>query len=198
MNTQNLSSRSVSGPFDLSELSEPVALVDFGSIKLPPASNVDLRLEIEEGTNRVVAVAIDCMESTLQLQAFAAPKSEGVWQDVRGQLALSIKEQGGVVEERLGSFGPELLAKLPITDEHGASQGHRTARFVGVDGPRWFLRGLIGGAAINDPAAASVIEGIFRSAVVDRGSDPIPPRDLLPLAVPPGVVTPPRGAIGSL
>jgi hypothetical protein len=196
MNMQNLSSRALSGPFDISELNEPRTLVDFGSIKLPPAANVELRLEIEEGTNRVVAVAIESMDSTLQLQAFAAPKSEGVWQDVRGQLALSIKEQGGVVEERLGSFGSELLAKLPITDEHGVVQSHRYARFVGVDGPRWFLRGLIGGAAINDPAAASIIEGIFRSTVVDRGNDPIPPRDLLPLAVPPGVVTPPRGSIG--
>jgi hypothetical protein len=195
MNMQNLTSRALSGPFDISELAEPMALVDFGSIKLPPTTNVELRLEIEEGTNRVVAVAIDSMDSTLQLQAFAAPKSEGVWQDVRSQLALSIKEQGGVVEERLGSFGPELLAKLPIADEHGVVQSHRYARFVGVDGPRWFLRGLIGGAAINDPAAASIIEGIFRSAVIDRGSDPIPPRDLLPLTVPPGVVTPPRGTI---
>lgn len=193
---QNQSLRSVNGPFDISEVPEQTLLVDFGSIKIQPAANLELRLEIEEESNRVVAVAIDSMDSTLQLQAFAAPKSEGVWQDVRVQLALSIKEQGGVVEERLGSFGPELLAKLPINDENGVPQAHRYARFVGVDGPRWFLRGLIGGAAINDPAAASIIEGIFRSTVVDRGSDPIPPRDLLTLAVPPGVVTPPRGVIG--
>ena len=196
MNYLNTGSRSVNGPFDIDEFAEPIALVDFGSIKLPPSADQELRLELEEGTNRVVAVAIDAMDSTLQLQAFAAPKSEGVWQDVRGQLAQSIREQGGVVEERLGSFGPELLAKLPINDENGAVQSHRFARFVGVDGPRWFLRGLIGGAAINDPAAASIIESIFRSTVVDRGSDPIPPRDLLPLSVPPGVVTPPRGLAG--
>ncbi len=196
MNLQSQSNRSVIGPLDISELHAPAPLVDFGSIKIPPAANLELRLEIEEGTNRVVAVAVDSMDSTLQLQAFAAPKSEVVWPDVRAQLTTSIREQGGVVEERLGSFGPELLAKLPFMDEHGAVQSHRFARFIGVDGPRWFLRGLIGGAAIHDPAAASIIEGIFRSAVVDRGSEPIPPRDLLPLAVPPGVVTPPRNLIG--
>jgi hypothetical protein len=49
--------------------------------------------------------------------------------------------------------------------------GKRLARFVGVDGPRWFLRGVIGGAATTDVEAAAR-EDLFRSIVVVRGGSP--------------------------
>jgi hypothetical protein len=61
----------------------------------------------------------------------------------------------------------------------------RPVRFVGVDGPRWFLRGLFAGAAAADPAAAAPLEAVFREVVVIRGEQPMPPRDLLELRLPP-------------
>lgn len=188
--------RAVAGPFDVAELSNLNQYGDFGSIKVIPTEGMDIRLEIEEETQRVLSVSITLNQSTLQLQAFAAPKSEGLWHEVRTQLGQSIKSQGGLVEERVGSFGPELLAQLPNTDP--ADTTRRFARFVGVDGPRWFLRGVIGGAAINDPAAANQIESVFRNVAVDRGVEAIPPRDLLPLHIPSGVVAPPRAMIGGM
>ena len=60
----------------------------------------------------------------------------------------------------------------------------RPIRFVGVDGPRWFLRGLFAGAAAADPAAAAPLEAVFREVVVVRGDHPMPPRDLLELRLP--------------
>ena len=73
--------------------------------------------------------------------------------------------------------------------EHGnggtdPSAGKRIARFIGVDGPRWFLRGVVGGAAATDVEAAAQIEDLFRSIVVVRGTTPMPPRDLIPLRMP--------------
>src|SRR5690606_34481394 len=47
---------------------------------------------------------------------------------------------------------------------------------IGVDGPRWFLRGVIGGEAASDPAAAEQVEDLFRLIVVVRGGSPMPPR----------------------
>ncbi len=61
----------------------------------------------------------------------------------------------------------------------------RPIRFVGVDGPRWFLRGLFAGAAAADPAAAAPLEAVLREVVVVRGDHPMPPRDLLELRLPP-------------
>ena len=184
--------RSQTGPFDISEVENTSGYADCGGIKLLPVEGCEIRIEYENETQRLLAVSVDYADSTIQLQAFAAPKSEGLWHDVRKQIADSISASGSEVTERLGSFGPELFARLDLTDDTGKVVGNRYARFIGVDGPRWFLRGMIGGAAINDSAASSLIENIFRSAVIDRGVDPIPPRDLLPLHLPAGVVPPPR------
>jgi hypothetical protein len=60
----------------------------------------------------------------------------------------------------------------------------RIARFIGVDGPRWLLRGVIAGEAIQNPTAKAAVEELFRSVVVVRGSQPMPPRDLIPLSIP--------------
>ena len=187
--------RSVAGPFDISEVLNRSQYANFGALHIMPQQDVDIRLEVEEGTNRVVAVTLEYQGSSLQLQAFAAPKSEGLWNEIRAELAASIKSQSGVAEEQIGAFGLELQVRFPLQDADGNIVGNRSGRFLGVDGPRWFLRGLIGGAAIHDPTAASQIEAIFRSVAVDRGSEPVPPRKLLSLHVPDGVVTPPRGAI---
>ncbi len=57
-------------------------------------------------------------------------------------------------------------------------------RFTGVDGPRWFLRGMFTGPAARDAAAAAPLEDVVRSCVVVRGSDPMAPRDPLALHLP--------------
>jgi hypothetical protein len=41
--------------------------------------------------------------------------------------------------------------------------------------------------AVVDPEAAARVEELYRSIVVVRGSTPMPPRDLIPLHVPPSV-----------
>jgi hypothetical protein len=184
--------RAVNGPLDESEANPVRPYVDLGGIKLLPRPELAVRLEIEEGNKRVVAVALDYAGSTLQLQPFAAPRSSGLWHEIRGQIAEQIAKQGGRTEERDGALGPELLAQLPAPD--GA--GTRIARFIGVDGPRWFLRGVISGQAAIDPEAGAKVEELFRSVVVVRGSTPMPPRDLIPLHVPSSVAGAPGAATG--
>lgn len=184
--------RRSAGPFDVSEVQDVRPYVDFGSIRVSAREQLQMRLEVEEATQRIVAVSMDYNGSSLQLQAFAAPKNEGIWHEIRSQMRQSIAAQGGETEERVGSLGPELIAKIPLNDESGNRTGHRLARFIGVDGPKWFLRGVIGGAALNDPKAAADIDDLFRSVVVVRADVPLPPKDLLPLSIPGGTVAPPR------
>jgi hypothetical protein len=102
-----------------------------------------------------------------------------LWEDVRNEIADSLKDGGGSAEHAEGAFGPELRTRIP--DEAGSSQ---QARFVGVDGPRWFLRGLFTGPAATDAAQASRLEAVFRGIVVVRGIDAMAPRDPLPLHLP--------------
>ena len=174
--------RAVDGPFDESEVNPVRPYIDLGGIKILPRDGLNLRLEVEEQTKRIVAVGLDYADSSLQVQPFAAPRSGGLWDETRVQLKDQVRSQGGRVEEREGPLGKELLAEVPATAAEGS--GLRLARFVGVDGPRWFLRGVIGGAAASDLDAAAKIEDLFRSLVVVRGGSPMPPRDLIPLKMP--------------
>lgn len=181
--------RATAGPFDESEANPVRPYVDLGGIKLLPRPELAVRLEVEEGNKRVVAVALDYAGSTLQLQPFAAPRSSGLWHEIREQIVQQIEKQGGRTAEASGALGPELRAEIPAPN----GQGSRIARFIGVDGPRWFLRGVISGEAAVNPEAAARIEELFRSIVVVRGSTPMPPRDLIPLHVPASV----QGAPGA-
>lgn len=190
----DVTGRSATGPFDISEITSRDGYVDLGALLIAPSEGLQLRLEVEEATQRVVAVTMDLNGSSLQLQAFAAPKSEGLWDEIREQIGQSVGSQGGQVEEVQGQFGTELVAKLPAGASDG-SQGYRVARFVGVDGPRWFLRGVFGGAAAMERDAAAPLEALFRRIVVIRGDSPMPPRDLLQLRLPKDAsVTQPPGA----
>ena len=180
------------GPYDVSEIENQDGYVDLGALLIAPREGLQLRLEVEEATQRVVAVTMDLDSSSLQLQAFAAPRSEGLWDEIREQIGQSVGSQGGQVEEIEGHFGIELVAKLPAGD---GSDGYRVARFIGVDGPRWFLRGVLGGEAALDRAAAAGLEELFRQIVVVRGENPMPPRDLLQLRLPrDSGVSAPQGA----
>jgi hypothetical protein len=175
--------RATEGPFDATEANPARPYVDLGGLKILPREGLHLRLEVEEGTNRVVAVGLDYAGSTLQVQAFAAPRSTGLWNEIREQIEDQILKQGGKSTAQVGPFGPELVAGVPATAPDG-TQGMRIARFIGVDGPRWLLRGVIAGEAVQNATAKAAVEELFRSVVVVRGTQPMPPRDLIPLSIP--------------
>ncbi len=175
--------REIEGPLDESEANPVRPYVDLGGVKILPREGLQLRLEVEEGSQRVVAVGLDYAGSTLQVQPFAAPRTSGLWHEIREQIAEQIAKQGGTTRLTIGPFGPELLAEIPATTP-GQPDSTRLARFIGVDGPRWFLRGVIAGDGVVDQEAASKIEELFRSVVVVRGKTPMPPRDLIPLHMP--------------
>ncbi len=176
--------RAENGPLDESEANAVRPYVDLGGVKLVPREGLQLRLEIEEGSKRVVAVSLDVANSTLQVQPFAAPRSSGLWHEIRAQIVEQIRTQGGETHEREGAFGPELVARIPVSG--GEAGATRVARFIGVDGPRWFLRGVVAGDGAVGGEAAAAIDDVFRSIVVVRGTTPMPPRDLIPLHVPAG------------
>jgi hypothetical protein len=174
--------RGTNGPLDESEANAVRPYVDLGGVKIVPRADLQLRLEVEDGTQRIVAVAMDYAGSTLQVQPFAAPRTSGLWAEIRDQIVDQVQKQGGTTRIADGPFGPEVLAQIPATV--AGETGTRLVRFVGVDGPRWFLRGVISGDAAVNPEAASYVEDLFRSVVVVRGNTPMPPRDLIPLHMP--------------
>ena len=65
------------------------------------------------------------------------------------------------------------------------ASGMRLVRFVGIDGPRWFVRGLFTGPAADGGEQAELLEEVLRNVVVVRGEHPVPPREILELRLPP-------------
>jgi hypothetical protein len=170
------------GPWDVRDRphdDDDVARVDLGAMRVPLLEGLDLRLEVEEQTHIPVSAMIVDGTSQMQLGAFAAPKTSSLWAEVRLEIANTLKESGGTVETVEGAFGSELRARIP---EPGGAPA--PARFLGVDGPRWFLRALIMGPAATDPKRAARFESVFRDVVVNRGHEAMAPRDVLPLHIP--------------
>ena len=171
------------GPFDADEEPEDgLTRLDLGGLRVPGADGMELRLELDETGEVVQAVTVVHGESSMQLMAFAAPRTEGIWDDVREEIRKSLASQG-LVDQVDTEFGRELHATLTVVGPQGQS-AMQPVRFVGIDGPRWFVRALFGGRAARDRAAAAGLEAVLRATVIVRGTDPMAPGDPLPLHVP--------------
>lgn len=184
-----------SGPWDFRDRprDDDMMRVDLGGMRVPIPDGAELRVEAQDEV--IVAAALIDGPSQILLHVFAAPKSRGIWDEVRGEIAASLKAAQGSAEDVEGPFGTELKARIP--GEGGISQ---PARFIGADGPRWFLRGLMTGPASTDPTQAKRLEDVFRAVVVNRGAEAMAPRDAIPLHLPREIVesavTPPEGEPG--
>jgi len=183
-------SADLSGPFDIDQIHESeMRRLDFGSLLIPAVEGMQVRVEVDD-QERVAAVSVMLNDTAIQLQAFAAPRSEELWDEVRQEIAEGIRGSQGKASESDGVFGRELRAEIMVTGPDG-STNRQPVRFIGVDGQRWFLRGLISGSGVEDPARAAGVESVFRQVAVRRGDHAAPPREPLPLKVPddPGLVS---------
>ncbi|HVB41250.1 MAG TPA: DUF3710 domain-containing protein [Streptosporangiaceae bacterium] len=179
---------SESGPWDAADAYPRTDRLDCGSLLVPVRDGFEVQLNVgaEDGS----WVALVHGESGMQLQAFAAPRSGGLWDDVRQEIAANIVSSGGDCQEEEGQFGTELHAQVPLAaadeqpPEPPSGQPLHPVRFLGIDGPRWFLRGVITGPAATDSAARTPLEEMFADVVVVRGDYPAPQRQQLPIQLP--------------
>lgn len=151
--------------------------LDLGAYYLPYLPGLSLRLKASRADQQILGSTITYGSSSLEIEAFAAPKSAGLWDDVRADLLAANKG----ASEQPGVFGTEVT--LPVQLKGGKTLD---TRIVGVDGPRWMLRGIFSGKAATDPTdpETQALNGFFADIVVDRGEEPLAPRDLIPMHPP--------------
>lgn len=172
------------GPWDRDGAPEaPHGRVDLGSLRVPVVDGMQLRLEIPRPGAEAVAVILALGGSTLELRAFAAPRTAGVWDELRADITAELTRAKASCRELTGPHGPEILAQVPVRGPGGQPM-NVPARFIGVDGPRWFLRGVLQGRAAMDDGAARALREVFDDVVVVRDGQARPPRELLPLHAP--------------
>lgn len=173
------------GPYDADEVEsgdDPAAAgrIDLGGLQIPRVAGIEVRMLIDQASQVVVAALLAQGDSVLELRAFAAPRSTGLWDENRHEIAAEATRAGGMVTEANGPFGLELKVVVP-TQTAGGHQATHTKRFVGVDHPRWFLRGTLNGPAASDPHVAGPLLAAMSEVVVVRGKSPMVPRDMIPL-----------------
>ena len=167
------------GPWDVADEDVPDydSYLDMGAYYLPFMRNIQLRIKADRATRAILGTTITYGHSSLEIEAYAAPKTMGLWDDVRADLL----EGNAKASEQDGEFGAEL--RLPVEVKGGRTV---VTRVVGVDGPRWMLRGIFSGTAATDPHAEETValNRFFADVVVDRGEEPLAPRDLIPMHPP--------------
>lgn len=173
--------RQATGPWDVADAPD-APRVDLGSLRVPAVDGMQIRLDqSREGT--AMAAVLVLGGSTLELRAFAAPRTAGVWEELRADITAELTRAGAALKVIQGPHGTELLAQVPMRSADGG-RASAPVRFIGVDGPRWFLRGVLQGRAATDENAAAALREVFDDVVVVRDREARPPRELLPLHAP--------------
>jgi uncharacterized protein DUF3710 len=201
------------GPWDVSEVedlddTDSGQQIDLGSLIIPAVPGSELRLQVAEETKEIVSAmlvvetkipapggqpgATQTFSSALELGAYAAPRSGGLWAELRDEISQAATAQGGSASLRKGPFGVELYRFIPVTTPEG-EQGYQPSRMWVAEGPRWLLRGIVyGQAAVEDDEESPVVADVlaaFRKVIVRRGEEAMAPGDLLPLSMPSTVST---------
>lgn len=167
------------GPYDLAQApDDKQERLDLGALRIPAVSGVEIHLQAgPQGQIQQIQLAHET--SRLALAVYAAPRTEGIWDEVRENLRTQLTGAGAKPETADGDYGTELLARV----REGAATTEM--RHVGIDGPRWFLHAVFLGDAAFKPDQAGPLLDVLRGLVVDRGQDARPVSEPLPLRLPP-------------
>lgn len=143
-----------------------------------------MRLNVDEASGQIMSVAWLTEEAGLEVSVFAAPRTPGVWDDLRPELMADAAQRGGTVDEAEGPYGVEVVCTLPVQlpDGTGALQA---TRIFAAQGERWLLRGALMGRAVAEPEVAAAWYELFGALVVRRGTDAKPVGEALELRLPP-------------
>ncbi|MEO3757535.1 DUF3710 domain-containing protein [Mycobacterium sp. B14F4] len=170
------------GPFDIEDFDDPSAAatgrLDLGSvlIPLPAAGQVQVELT-QQGVPSAVWVVTP--HGRFTVAAYAAPKTSGLWRDIAGELADSLRKDGAQVSIKDGPWGREVVGVAATPPNQEVQPG--VVRFIGVDGYRWMIRCVVNGPQDHIEALTAEAREALADTVVRRGDTPLPVRT--PLAV---------------
>lgn len=164
------------GPFDIDDFDDPavaeVARLDLGSVLIPMPEAGQLQVELTE-TGVPSAVWVVTPNGRFTIAAYAAPKTGGLWREVAGELAESLRNDSATVSIKDGPWGREVV---------GTASG--AVRFIGVDGYRWMIRCVINGPHETMEALEQEARAALADTVVRRGDTPLPVRTPLTVQLP--------------
>ncbi|WP_075889699.1 DUF3710 domain-containing protein [Actinomyces provencensis] len=178
---------STPGPRTPDEVDTGSGYVDMGSLLIPAVPGMQLRTQVAQDKRTVLRALVVLGASGIQISVAAAPRSGGVWDEVREQIRSGMESDGATVVPTTTRYGEELLADMLVTLPDGSRATSRM-RVIGREGPRWFARIDVLGPAAQTPEAGAEVEKVIDRLVIVRDDLPRARLDLLPLHVPEGAV----------
>jgi hypothetical protein len=180
------------GPWDASEKSpgDDPSYLDLGALFVRANEAYAVQLPTEGESSDIGSVVLVAEDAALELRAFAATRSGGLWDEVRDDLILEVTRLGGTSGQVDGPFGPELHVQVPVELPDGEA-GFQPSRILGIEGPRWLLRATFLGDAALNPSDEGVLMDALKDVIVVRGDDPRIPREALLLTLPDNAVVAP-------
>jgi len=180
------------GPWDISEKTPDGddSYVDLGPLLVRAHDAYSIQLPAEGEAGQIASVVLVAEDSALELRAFAATRSGGLWDEVRDDLILEVARLEGECEQVDGPFGPELRVSVPV-DLPDGEKGFQPSRILAVEGPRWLLRGTFLGEAGLNPTDDGPLMDAFKDVIVVRGVEARIPREALLLTLPENAVATP-------
>ena len=108
------------GPWDVNDEDVPDYddYLDLGAYYLPFLRGIQLRIKANRATQQVLGSTITFGSSSLEIEAFAAPKTLGLWDDVRGDLLEANKAASEVDGVFVVERGEEPLAPRDLIPMH--------------------------------------------------------------------------------
>ncbi|CKZ82434.1 hypothetical alanine and glycine and valine rich protein [Mycobacterium tuberculosis] len=152
------------GPFDIDDFDDPsvavLARLDLGSVLIPMPAAGQVQVELTE-SGVPSAVWVITPNGRYSIAAYAAPKTGGLWREVAGELADSLRKDSAKVSIKDGPWGREVI---------GIAAG--VVRFIGVDGYRWMIRCVVNGPQETVDALTEEAREALADTVVRRGRYP--------------------------
>src|SRR3984957_12890357 len=164
------------GPFDIEDFDDAAAAtearLDLGAVLLPLPPGAQLQVELTE-TGVPSAVWVVTANGRFTIAAYAAPKTGGLWREVAGELAESLRKDGATGSIQDGRWGREVV---------GTATG--VVRFIGVDGYRWMIRCVVNASVETVDALTEQARNALMDTVIRRGDTPLPVRPPRPVELP--------------
>ena len=168
------------GPFDKSVVPDVEAFykdlgygyLNLGTIVLgiPPNAQLNAALS-QDGTPEFHVVS---EAARVIPRAFSAPRSGGQWRTFMSSIREQLDNQGATTFHEDGPWGRELVAE----------QSNAMLRLIGVEGPRWMLEVRVVSTKDKAEEAMEQAHEIVGRFIVNRGTDPMPAGELLPMDIP--------------
>jgi Protein of unknown function (DUF3710) len=178
---ESLVADDLDGPFDIEDFDESAIAtegrLDLGSVLVPLPESAQLQVELTE-VGVPSAVWVVTANGRFTVAAYAAPKTGGLWREVAGELADSLRNDGATVAIEDGRWGREVV---------GTASG--VVRFIGVDGYRWMIRCVVNGSHESVEALTEEARTALSDTVIRRGDTPLPVRTPLPVELPEPMAT---------